>query len=96
MIVHKNFESNCNRIAKYIVKHSIDVEVLGSGVIIIDVSKSLVDDFNGKEKEYEKEINKYLEKKGGKILNGRARNEEGWYLAYNIEFDEVDAETEDW
>ena len=96
MIAHRNFESNCKRIAKHIIKHSIDLDVLGSGVIVIDVSKSLVDDFNTNKNDYEKEINKLLENKGGKILNGRTGNEEGWILAFNIEFDDVDAETEDW
>jgi hypothetical protein len=96
MIAHKDFESNCKRLAKHIVKHNIDLDVLGSGVIVIDVSKALVDDFNANKKGYEKEINKHLEGKGGKILNGRTRNEEGWILAFNIEYDEVDAETEDW
>jgi hypothetical protein len=96
MIAHKDFESNCKRLAKHIVKHSIDIDVITSGIIVIDVSKALVDDFNTNRKGYEKEINKHLENKGGKILNGRTRNEDGWILAFNIEYDEVDAETEDW
>lgn len=96
MIAHRNFESNCKRIAKHIVKHSIDLDVLGSGVIVIDVSKSFVDNFNTNKNDYEKEINKLLENKGGKISNGRTGNEEGWILVFNIEFDDVDAETEDW
>jgi len=97
MITHKKFESNCKRLAKYIVKHSIDVEVVTSGVINIDASKSLVDDFESNKNGYENEINKYLEKKGGKILKGRSNySYNGWYLTFNIEYDEVDAETEDW
>ena len=95
-INHLNFESNCKRLAKHIVKHSIDIDVVTSGIIVIDVSKALVDDFNTNRNGYEKEINKHLENKGGKILNGRTRNEEGWILVFNIECDEVDAETEDW
>lgn len=61
MITHKDFESNCKRIAKVITKNSTDPIVLGMGKIGVHVSSTLIQDFNetGKTK-YVREINKHL------------------------------------
>lgn len=97
MIAHRNFESNCKRIAKEIQSEcnnpTSDAICLGSTEVI--VSKSLIHDFNheGKDK-YIKEINKHL--KGCKVCFKTLGYGHGWFIIFDIEFDDVDAEVEDW
>jgi len=93
MITNKNFESNARRLARYIVKHCNDADVLLTGIIVIDVSESLFSDFK---KDYEKEVNKHLDNKGVKVIYGRTSREDGCSLVFGLEYDDVDAETEDW
>lgn len=97
MISNINFESNCKRIAKDIQKEcnnpSSDAVCLGR--IDVIVSESLIDDFNnvGKDK-YVKEINKHL--KGCQVTYNTHGYGGGWFIVFDVEFDDVDAETEDW
>lgn len=97
MISHKNFESNCKRIAKHIVKCSYDLndDVMAFGRIVIDVSRPLFDDFEANKKSYEKEINKHLENKGVKISNGMTSMTEGLSLTFDVDYNDVDPEVED-
>lgn len=100
MIAHKDFKSNCKRIAKYIMKQSENPQseqfqdMICFGNVIVDVSANLIDDFNavGKAK-YVKEINKNLKGCCVKYKNcGFAQR----YIKFDIEFDDNDPETEDW
>lgn len=101
MIANINFESNCKRIAKDIIRQSTDGDLVfdieQDGMITIDVSKSLALDYSKYKKEYEKKINKYLNPKGTKvgckISNGRPSYNPQWHLTFNIEFYDID---EDW
>ncbi len=100
MIAHKDFTSNCKRIAKYIMKQSGDSlseqfeDMICYGNVVIDVSANLMDDFNavGKAK-YVKEINKNL--KGCSVEYSECGYPQR-YIKFNIEFDDDDPETEDW
>jgi hypothetical protein len=95
MISHKDLESNCKRIAKAIRKGCTDSEVLLMGRICLTASTKLLEDFKtvGKKK-YIKEINKHL--KGLRITSGDIGFFDKSLLVFDIEFDEVDPETEDW
>lgn len=100
MVIHRNFESDCKRIAKEIMKHADDIygDAIAYGVITIEVSLGLIRAFNHDRyahvKEWEKEINKNL--KGCKVTYNDLYKRGLWFIKFNIEFDEVDAETEDW
>lgn len=95
MIVHKDFESNCKRIAKAIRRGCTDSEVLLMGRICLPASTKLIEDFKsvGKKK-YTKEINKHL--KGLRVISGKIGFFDKTLLVFDIEFDDVDPETEDW
>lgn len=86
MIIHKNTESNCKRIAKYITSNSIEPEVVMSEKINMMVSEALVDDFNDKKKAYLKLINQNM--KGGKVTNCSFWYNGNWYLNFSLKFDE--------
>lgn len=86
MIIHKNTESNCKRIAKYITKYSIEPEVVMIEKINMMVSEALVDDFNDKKKAYLKLINQNM--KGGKVIDCNMWYNGNWYLNFSLKFDE--------
>lgn len=100
MIAHKDFESNCKRIAKYIMKQATNTRseqfatMVDFGVVIVYVSSALIDDFNttGKKK-YEKEINNNLK---GCSVKYQTHGFPNWFIKFEIEFDDVDPEVEDW
>lgn len=100
MIAHKEFESNCKRIAKYIMKQARNPQseqfegMIDFGAVIVYVSEKLIGDFNtvGKAK-YEKEINKHLK---GCSVKYNTHGYPNWYIKFDIEFDDVDPEMEDW
>lgn len=97
MISNVNFESNCKRIAKEIQVEcnnpTSDAVCLGSTEVI--VSKSLIHDFNTTgTKNYISGINKYL--KACKVTYKTHGYGHGWFIVFNVEFDDVDAEVEDW
>lgn len=86
MIIHKDIESNCKRIAKYITINSIEPEVVMSQKINMMVSEALVDDFNDKKKAYLKLINQNM--KGGKVIDCNMLYNGNWYLNFSLKFDE--------
>ena len=111
MIVHKDFESDCKRIAKDIMRQATDTQsddfadIISTGSVSIIVSEGLLGTFNAewlkdskKRKEetikWEKEINKHL--KGCSIKYNTVGYDRGWFIKFDIEFDDVDGETEDW
>ena len=97
MIAHKNFESNCKRIAKAIMKNCCDPtsDAILYGVTCVDVSSTLIKDFNRiGVKVYIKGINKFL--KGCSVKHNTIGTYSPWFISFNIEFDDVDPETEDW
>ena len=97
MISHKNFESDCKRIAGYIMKlarNPLDDQfddMILFGKVTVDVSISLIDELKKDRKKWEREINKYL-----KACCIKIDSVDEYYIRFNIEFDDVDAETEDW
>lgn len=103
MVTHRDFESNCNRIAKAIQKQANDPtsDARLFGVADVWVSAKLIDWFNAevrKDKKqmklFEKEINKHL--KGCIITWDTLGISGGWKLYFHIGFDDVDPEFEDW
>ena len=104
MIAHKDFESDCKRIAKEIMKIVSDPsndqfdDAICFGRLDVYISLPLVIDVNKErykyKKKWEKEINKHL--KGCSITLNGVGTGRGWFISFNIEFDDVDAETEDW
>lgn len=97
MIAHKNFESNCKRIAKAIMKDCDDTtsDAIFYGVTSVDVSSTLIKDFKRVgAKDYIKGINKYL--KGCSVKHNTTGTYSPWFISFYIEFDDVDPETEDW
>ncbi len=97
MVAHKDFESNCKRIAKQIMKDCQDPtsDAIFLGTTSVDVSSSLIDDFNKVgAKSYIKGINKYLS--GCSVTFKTIGTDDNWCLCFNVEFDDVDAEFEDW
>lgn len=104
MIVHKDLESDCKRIAEFIMKVAKDPlneqfdDMISFGKITVDVSKSLITELNKDRwkhhKEWEKQINNNL--KGCSISIDTTGYCGYCYISFFIEFDDVDAETEDW
>ena len=104
MIAHKNFESDCKRIAKTIMKIASDPsddkfdDMICYGKVTVEVSKSVITELNKDRwkhhKEWEKEINHNL--KGCSISIDTTGYCGYCYVSFSIEFDDVDAETEDW
>lgn len=100
MIKHIEFTSDCKRIAKDIMKQADDIygDAIAYGVVTVEVSLSLVRAFNHDRyahvNEWEKEINKNL--KGCKVTYNDLHKRGLWVITFNIEYDDVDAETEDW
>ncbi len=104
MIVHKDFGSDCKRIAKYIMKvakNSLDDQfddMILFGKITVSVSKSLMVELNKDNckhhKQWAKEINKNL--KGCSVSISSVETYDECFICFKIEFDDVDAETEDW
>ena len=86
MIAHKNTESNCKRIAKYITKNSIEPEVVMSQKISVNCSAAVIDDYNLDRKAYPKMVNKYL--KGGKVIDCNMWYNGNWFLKFSLKFDE--------
>lgn len=97
MLANKDFYSNCKRIAKAIMKDAFssptsDAVLFGS--VSIQVSENLLGDFNcikeNKQKSnelYEQEINKHLKHCRIKT-NTCGFDGSGFYLAFNIEFED--------
>ena len=98
MIKHIEFTSDCKRIAKEIMNAIIgkpsDAHMISDDKFEVIVSVSLLKAFNSQDKEYIKEINKYL--KGCSVKLDTVGYGHGWFILFNIEFDDVDCETEDW
>lgn len=100
MIKHIEFTSDCKRIAKVIQEQANDAtsDAIAFGVVTVEVSLSLVRAFNHDKfahvKEWEKEINKNL--KGCKVTYNDLHKRGLWVIKFNIEYDDVDCETEDW
>lgn len=107
MIRHTNFESDCKRIAQYIMKQAKNPsseqfnDMVDFGQCEVIVSKGLLDAFNvdrddkkKKANKWAKEINKHL--KGCSVTYKTVGYGHGWFIIFDIEFDDVDAETEDW
>lgn len=100
MIAHKDYESNSKRIAKYIMKQARNPQseqfegMIDFGVVIVHVSEKLIGDFIavGKAK-YQKEINKHLK---GCSVKYDSYSYAHRCIRFNIEFDDVDPEMEDW
>ena len=101
MVAHRDFESDCKRIAKVIQEEANDPigDAVCFGSVCVDISRKLAcyldklirenkKKFN---KEFEKEINKHL--KGCKVEWNRIENN---CIFFTIEFDDVDPEFEDW
>ena len=99
-INHTSLESDCKRIAKEIMSIASNPsneqfdDMISFGKIDIVVSVSLLKAFNTQRKEYIKEINKSL--KGCSVSYNTHGYGHGWFILFNIEFDDVDCETEDW
>lgn len=104
MIAYTNFENTCKRIAKYIMKESSNTsseqfdDMIVYGQITVEVSKSLIGEFNTcKGKNIPKWVNQI-----NKNLNGCSVKFKtlgygmGWFIIYYIDFDDDDAEFEDW
>ena len=95
-----NLESDCKRIAKTIMKIASDPsddkfdDMISFGKVDVVVSGSLLKAFNTQRKEYIKEINKNL--KGCSVSYNTHGYGYGRFILFNIEFDDVDCETEDW
>lgn len=66
MITHRDFESNCKRIAKWILKESSDTRseifdlMIHSETFPLEVSKPLMADFKANNRKYTRRINKLL------------------------------------
>lgn len=97
MIKNISTESNCKRIAKDIMKQCKDTEKLlditAFGSVCVTVSEGIISDFEANKKTYTKLINKAI--KDCSISNGRVGMEKNT-IVFDIEFDDVDAEFEDW
>ena len=97
MIKNISIESNCKRIAKDIMKQCKDPEeildIAAFGKVFVTVSDGLISDFKENKKAYIKNINKGL--KDCSISNGRVGVDKDT-IVFDIEFDDVDAEMEDW
>lgn len=100
MIKHINFESDCRRIAKEIQEQANDPtsDAVCLGSVEAIVSQELIHSFfteKGKHvKEWEKEINKHL--KACSIKYKTHGYGHGWFIVFDIEYDDVDGETEEW
>ena len=104
MIVHRNLESDCKRIAKEIMKIASDPsndqfdDMICLGKVTVNVSSSLVTVLNEDRwkhrKEWEKEINKNL--KGCSVSIDSVGTSGECFICFSVEFDDADAETEDW
>lgn len=99
MVTHKDLESDCKRIAREIMKDANNPvgDAACFGTVIVCVSKALAMAYAADKKAYVRKINKYI--KGCSIKSRITNNyfENGEYnIAFDVEFDEVDAETEDW
>lgn len=94
MVIHKEFESNCKRIAKEIMKIASDPsdeqfdDMICFGDVTVDVSKVVITDFKavGKAK-YEKEINKHLK---GCRVKYKTHGYSDWFIQFDVEFDDDD------
>lgn len=101
MITHRNFESDCKRIAKVIQKEANDPisDAVYYGKVSVDISEKLacfLDELIEQDKKkfnktFEKEINRHL--KGCKAEWNRIDNN---CIHFIVEFDDVDPEFEDW
>lgn len=85
MIAHKDFESDCKRIAKYIMQRT----AFSKDVVVV-VSKTLLADFAkdcrlNKANNYLEEINKHLKGCSAKYLKHGVGA--GWFITFEIEFD---------
>ncbi len=100
MIKHIEFKSDCKRIAKEIQRQANDptsdavclgsVELIVSGTLLVMFKSD-----KGKHiKEWVKEINKHL--KACKVSYKTHGYDDYCFIIFNVEYDEVDAETEDW
>lgn len=90
MITFKDFESNCKRIAKAIMKEARDPmsPAVLVGIVELDISKNLVFDFNLYKAKYLKEINKHL--KGCSVtFNSLNKSSVYTYIGFNIEFEGI-------
>jgi len=104
MIAHKNFESDCKRIAKTIMKIASDPsddkfdDMICYGKVTVNVSSSLVEELNKDKwkhhKEWQKEINKNLD--GCSVSIDSVGTSGECFICLSVEFDDVDAEFEDW
>lgn len=104
MITHKDFESDCKRIAKYIMQQATNTQseqfedMMVFGSVVVDVSPALIKAFNANKYKdvprWEREINKHL--KGCSVKYNTLGYHPNWYIKFDIEFDDVDAETDDW
>lgn len=103
MVTHKDFESDCKRIAKYIMQQATNPsseqfdDMINFGSVIVDVSSTLVKAFNANKykdvPKWEREINKHLQ---GCSVRYNTLGYPNWFIKFDIEFDDVDAEVEDW
>lgn len=107
MIIHRDFESNCKRIARYVMKQGGNPQseqfddMIDLGRISVDVSKPFFEWFNAEIrgnrkmlKKFNAEINKHL--KGCSVKWYSIGEYETMYLVFDVEFDDVDPEFEDW
>lgn len=86
MITHKDLESNCKRIAKYIKINSIEPSVVLTEKITLMVSRALAVDFHNNKKAYCKKINQQL--KGGKVIDGNICTSGVWWIEFRLKFDD--------
>ena len=87
MITHKDLESNCKRIAKYIKINSIEPSVVLTSKMTVMTSKALAIDFHNNRRAYLKVLNKNL--KGGKVVDGNIwTNGVCWWIEFHLKFDE--------
>lgn len=96
MVIHKGFESDCKRIAREIQQEANNPtsDAVCYGTTEVIVSRQLMRHFACHKGQWVEEINKYL--KGCKVKYETNGYGHGFFIVFNIEFDEVDAETEDW
>ena len=107
MLAHRDFESNCKRIARYVMKQASNPaseefsDMICLGRFSITVSEPFVKWFNAEIKRDKKmlrkfngEINRHL--KGCSVQWDTIGKDERWLLVFYIEFDDPDPEFEDW
>ena len=105
MVTHKNYESDCRRIAKEIKKQASDPtgDTVLFGTAAVTVSESLVECFERIyqqdkkkfKKKLDNEINKYLKGFSAKFKYASVDYGHTVYI-FDVEFDDVDQEFEDW